>query len=112
MYKKIKIHPTTRQLYAKQLLNEGIINLAEEKELLDTWSDKLEKDLEIGKNFKPNKADWLEGSWLGLESKGRNRPFTITGINRKLLNELGKKITTVPSKFKINSKIFRQLERR
>ena len=68
MYKKIKIHPTTRQLYAKTL-NEGIINLAEEKELLDTWSDKLEKDLEIGKNFKPNKADWLEGSWLGLESK-------------------------------------------
>ncbi len=112
MYKKIKIHPTTRQLYAKKLLNEGIINLAEEKELLDTWSDKLEKDLEIGKNFKPNKADWLEGSWLGLESKGRNKPFTITGINRKLLNELGKKITTVPSKFKINSKIFRQLERR
>ncbi len=112
MYKKIKSHPTTRELYAKKLLKEGVINLKEESDLLNTWSEKLEKDLEIGKNFKPNKADWLEGSWLGLESKGNKKPFTVTGIEKKILHKLGLKITSVPSNFNINSKVLRQLQRR
>ena len=112
MYKKIKAHPTTREIYAKKLLKENVINIKEERDLLNNWSEKLEKDLEIGKNFKPNKADWLEGSWLGLESKGNKKPFTVTGIEKKLLNELGVKITSVPAGFKINNKILRQLQRR
>ena len=112
MYKKIKLHPTTRNIYAKKLLREGIINKKEENDLLNIWSEKLEKDLEIGKNFKPNKADWLEGSWLGLESKGEKKPITITGLEKKHLRELGEKITSVPDNFKINNKVMRQLQKR
>ena len=66
MYKKIKEHQTTRKLYADKLIEQKVITEKEVNGLLATWSDNLEKDLEIGKNFKPNKADWLEGSWAVL----------------------------------------------
>ena len=48
--------------------------------------DNLEKDLEIGKNYKPNKADWLEGSWTGLEKKGKIKERE----NKRQLNRIKK----------------------
>ena len=112
MYKKIKPHKTTRKIYADKLLSEKVIDQEGVDSLLNTWSETLEKDLEAGKNFKPNKADWLEGSWSGLEKKGEVKPVTITGLSKKLLNELGKKITEVPDAFEINKKVLRQLQKR
>ena len=112
MYQKIKSHQTTRKLYADKLVNQGFIAEKEVDELLTTWSDNLEKDLEIGKNYKPNKADWLEGSWTGLEKKGKIKPSTVTGIPKNLLKELGKTITEVPKNFEINRKVLRQLQKR
>ncbi len=112
MYQKIKSHQTTRKLYADKLVNQGVIAEKEVDELLTTWSDNLEKDLEIGKNYKPNKADWLEGSWTGLEKKGKIKPSTVTGIPKNLLKELGKTITEVPNNFEINRKVLRQLQKR
>jgi len=112
MYKKIKQHQTTRKIYADKLLSEKVIDQEGVDSLLNTWSETLEKDLEAGKNFKPNKADWLEGSWAGLEKKGEVKPMTVTGLSKKLLNDLGKKITKVPDSFDINKKVLRQLQKR
>ncbi len=112
MYKKIKEHQTTRKLYADKLIEQKVITEKEVNDLLATWSDNLEKDLEIGKNFKPNKADWLEGSWAGLEKKGIEKPFTVTGLKKKFIKDIGKKITEVPDDFKINRKVLRQLQKR
>ena len=112
MYKKIKEHQTTRKLYADKLIEQKVITEKEVNDLLATWSDNLEKDLEIGKNFKPNKADWLEGSWAGLEKKGVEKPFTVTGLKKNFIKDIGKKITEVPGDFKINRKVLRQLQKR
>ena len=112
MYKKIKEHQTTRKIYADKLIEQKVITEKEVNDLLATWSDNLEKDLEIGKNFKPNKADWLEGSWAGLEKKGVEKPFTVTGLEKKFIKDIGKKITEVPDDFKINRKVLRQLQKR
>ncbi len=112
MYNKIKSHLTTRKIYADKLVAQGVITQQGVDDLLATWSDNLEKDLEIGKNYKPNKADWLEGSWSGLEKKGTQKPSTVTGLSKTLLKDLGKKITEVPSEFEINRKVLRQLQKR
>ncbi len=112
MYKKIKEHQTTRKIYADKLIEQGVMSNDEVNSLLSLWSDNLEKDLEIGKNFKPNKADWLEGSWAGLEKKGANKPYTVTGLPKNILKKLGKKITEVPAKFNINKKVLRQFQKR
>ena len=112
MYKKIKEHHTTRKVYADKLIEQKVITEKEVNDLLSIWSDNLEKDLEIGKNFKPNKADWLEGSWAGLEKKGLDKPYTVTGLNKSNLKDIGTKITEVPNTFKINRKVLRQFQKR
>ena len=112
MYEKIKTHPTIRQIYAKKLIKEKVMDDHEVEDLWEEWSEKLEKDLEAGKNFKPNKADWLEGSWTGFESKGSIKPNTITGLPLKTLKEYGVRLTEIPSGFSINKKVQRVLQRR
>ena len=112
MYEKIRSHPTTRAIYASKLIDEKVLDKNEVDNLLNEWSEKLEKDLEIGKNYKPNKADWLEGSWTGFESKGIVKPNIITGLPIKTLKDFGKKLSQIPEDFNINKKVQRVLQKR
>ncbi len=112
MYEKIRSHPTTREIYASKLIDEKVLDKNEVDNLLDEWSEKLEKDLEVGKNYKPNKADWLEGSWTGFESKGVVKPNIITGLPLKTLKEYGVKLAKIPEDFEVNRKVQRVLQKR
>ena len=112
MYEKIRSHPTTRAIYASNLIDEKVLDKSEVDSLLNEWSEKLEKDLEIGKNYKPNKADWLEGSWSGFESKGIVKPNIISGLPIKTLKDFGVKLSQIPEDFNINKKVQRVLQKR
>ena len=112
MYEKIRSHPTTREIYASKLIDEKVLDKNEVDKLLEEWSEKLEKDLEVGKNYKPNKADWLEGSWTGFESKGIVKPNIITGLPLKTLKEYGVKLAKIPEGFEVNRKVQRVLQKR
>ena len=112
MYEKIRSHSTTRKIYAKKLVEEKVLENSEVEDLWNEWSEKLEKDLEAGKSFKPNKADWLEGSWSGFESKGLIKPNTVTGLPLKTLKEFGVKLAEFPENFNINKKVHRVLQKR
>ena len=112
MYEKIRSHPTTRAIYASKLIDEKVLDKNEVDSLLNEWSEKLEKDLEIGKNYKPNKADWLEGSWAGFESKGIVKPNIISGLPIKTLKDFGVKLSQIPEDFNVNKKVQRVLQKR
>lgn len=68
MYKAIRNHKTTLQLYGDQLIEEGVITVEEIEQQKKLWRDKLEVELEASTSYKPNKADWLDGSWTGLKA--------------------------------------------
>ncbi len=112
MYEKIRSHPTTREIYASKLIDEKVLDRSEVDNLWEEWSEKLEKDLEIGKNYKPNKADWLEGSWTGFESKGIVKPNIITGLPIKTLKDFGVRLSEIPEDFEVNRKVQRVLQKR
>ncbi|MEK9922985.1 MAG: 2-oxoglutarate dehydrogenase E1 component, partial [Rhodospirillales bacterium] len=110
MYKAIGKHPTTRQLYAGRLVDEGLISNETAQQFVDSFRATLEKDFEAASSFKPNKADWFEGKWSGLDiAKGEDRRGD-TAIDIELLKEIGKKITSIPEGFRLNNKIDRQLK--
>ena len=44
------------------------------------WRAKLDAEFEAGKDYKPNKADWLDGRWSGL--KAGARILTIRGAGK------------------------------
>jgi 2-oxoglutarate dehydrogenase E1 component len=114
MYKKIRAHPTTLEIYSKRLIGEGVITEGEVEKMKADWRARLEAEFEAGGGYKPNKADWLDGRWAGLKAAGEVEDARRgnTGLPLEELREIGKKITTVPQGFTVHKTIQRFLDHR
>lgn len=112
MYKTIGQKTSPALLYADRLVHEGTVTQEHVDGLFEDFKKFYEEQHEAGRDFKPNKADWLEGTWAGLKRPSGEHPVVDTSIDEKTLKELGKKISQVPEGFNINSKILRQLKAR
>ncbi len=116
MYRKIRAHPTTMEIYSQRLIAEGVISAAEVDALKAKFRADLEVEYTAGQNFKPNKADWLDGRWSGLKSADHENDKTVragaTGVDVAILKDIGDKITVVPSDFQPHKTIQRFLDNR
>ncbi len=114
MYKKIRAHPSTLDLYAKKLGTEGVVTEGEVEKMKADWRSRLEAEYEAGQGYKPNKADWLDGRWAGLKAGGETDDPRRgnTGVDLPLLKDIGEKITLVPKDFKVHRTIQRFLDNR
>ena len=77
MYRNIRSHPTTLQIYAKKLIAEGVVTQGEVDKMRADWRHRLEAEFEAGQAYVANKADWLDGRWAGVKSLAghlRRRP--------------------------------------
>jgi 2-oxoglutarate dehydrogenase E1 component len=110
MYRTIARHPTTRQLYAKRLVEEGVIPEGEAEAMATRFVRRLEDEFEAAKGYRPNKADWLEGAWTGLAEAPDDDRRGDTAVASERLRELGRGLVTVPDGFRLNPKIARQLD--
>src|SRR5271157_6015111 len=112
MYKAIKALKTTRALYAEALAREGSVSPEEAKAIADEYNKTLEDAFEGAKDYKVNKADWLEGHWAGMkqadEEAERQEEFTAAPLEQ--LKEVGAALSRPPQNFDLNPKIARQLE--
>ena len=66
MYTKIKSHKTTLQLYTDRLVADGLIPEGEIEDMKAAFQAHLNAEFEAGKEYRPNKADWLDGRWSGM----------------------------------------------
>jgi 2-oxoglutarate dehydrogenase E1 component len=110
MYRTIARHPTTRQIYAKRLVDAGVLREGEADAIATRFIAELETQFESAKSYRPNKADWFEGAWAGLEQAPDDDRRGNTGVAGELLREIGRGLVTVPEGFRLNPKIARQLE--
>jgi 2-oxoglutarate dehydrogenase E1 component len=112
MYKAIKDLKTTRTLYAEKLVAEGVLSQADAAGMWDGLMAKMEESYAVAKEYKPNKADWLEGHWSGLKQPDDQAEWTDgpTAVTLGELKMIGKAISEVPADFNLNPKIARQLE--
>ncbi|WP_455373729.1 2-oxoglutarate dehydrogenase E1 component [Limibacillus halophilus] len=111
MYKAIGQHKTVRQIYGQRLVDEKLLDEAGVEKIANDFDQHLETEFEAANSYKPNKADWLEGAWRGMQAaKGFSARRGKTDVSMELLQEVGKAITTVPEDFNANRKILRQLE--
>src|SRR5438067_1860531 len=110
MYRTIARHPTTRQLYAQRLVGAGVITEADVEAMANGFIADLEAQFAAAGSYRPNKADWLEGAWAGLETAPDDDRRGDTAAPLELLREVGHGLVTVPDGFHLNRKIARQLE--
>ena len=115
MYRKIRSHPSIMDLYSKKLIAEGIVTEAEFDEMKSSWRSKLDAEFDIASNYKPNKADWLDGRWSGLKAVREDSDDPRrgqTGISTESLKRIGDALTKVPEGFHLHRTIQRFLDNR
>src|SRR6516225_166004 len=114
MYKKIRAHPSTLEIYTKRLVGEGVVTEGEVDKMKIDWRARLDAEFEAAQGYKPNKADWLDGRWSGLKAaRDADEPRRgNTGVDVAILRDIGKRITAVPQGFAVHRTIQRFLEQR
>ena len=110
MYRTIARHLTTRQIYAARLAEAGVLREGEADTIATRLITELEIQFEAAKSYRPNRADWLEGAWAGLEQAPDDDRRGDTGVAGERLRQIGRGLVTVPEGFRLNPKIARQLE--
>jgi 2-oxoglutarate dehydrogenase E1 component len=110
MYKAIGTHKSVRTLYAEKLVAEGVVTEEEAIHGEQDFQAYLEGEFEASKGYKPNKADWLEGAWSGMDAAGADYSRGDTAAPFDQLRQVGAALTHVPEGFVLNPKIARQLK--
>src|SRR5579871_3741279 len=111
MYAKIKQHPTTREIYARRLIEEGVISEAAAAVLVSEFEAFLDAEFEAGKTYHADKADWLDGKWSGLAPEHEELRGN-TAVPRQKLIDLGRQVTTIPGRLDVHKTVRRVIEHR
>jgi 2-oxoglutarate dehydrogenase E1 component len=115
MYKVIRSHRSNLERYAQRLEAEGLVTSADVDADSATWAAYLDSELEASKSYRPNKGDWLDGRWAGLERgepEGEETPESPTGVDLAALRDIGRAITALPDRFAAHPTVVRFLEAR
>ncbi|MFN8442118.1 MAG: 2-oxoglutarate dehydrogenase E1 component [Caldilineaceae bacterium] len=107
MYQKIASHPTVRELWAKQLAEEGIVSAAEADALVTKVRERLRAAQKQAENSAPHLS-------TPPASNGNNQTFEIleTAVSGERLRELNEALLERPTGFAVNEKLERALQRR
>src|SRR5438067_4825926 len=111
MYGEIRAHPRVRELFAKQLVEEGVIGQedvdAQEEEvwgLLTDLHQQLKRTIEA--------SEHVEHTTGQYELDRSPSPEVKTAVSVERLRSLNQELLAVPDGFTIHPKLLRQLERR
>ncbi len=110
MYKKIKKQKTTLSLYTDRLVADGLIPEGEIEDMKAAFQSYLNDEFEAGKEYKPNKADWLDGRWSHLDREGEDYQRGETAIKPETFDEIGSKLTAVPDGFSVHKTVGRLMQ--
>ncbi|MCP4205635.1 MAG: 2-oxoglutarate dehydrogenase E1 component [Shimia sp.] len=112
MYKRIKKQKTTLTLYTERLVKDGLIPEGEIEDMKASFQAHLNTEFETGKEYKPNKADWLDGRWSHLDKRGEDYERGQTSIKPETMAEIGKSLSSVPEGFPLHKTVGRLLDTR
>src|SRR5712671_3531851 len=114
MYKAIRNHPATSEIYAKKLVGENVVTEGEVEKMRADWRARLDAELEASQGYKANSADWLDGRWADIKAaRDYEDPRRgQTGVAIETLREIGEKITAAPKGFHLHRTIQRFLDNR
>jgi 2-oxoglutarate dehydrogenase E1 component len=112
MYQAIKAHPSTVSIYAQRLIEEGVVSAKDVADMTAAFRARLDEELAAADSYKPNKADWLDGRWSDIGFADDEARRGQTGVAINTLQEVGRRITSLPQDFHAHKTIQRLLQRR
>ena len=109
MYKKIKQHQSTLNIYANKLIKEKTLTQEEFNTMKIKFKNLLEEQFKTAKEYKP-KLEWYEGVWSRYKpERGKDRRG-ITGISLEKIKKIGEKITSIPENFNAHRTVIKIFE--
>ncbi|MDF1573098.1 MAG: 2-oxoglutarate dehydrogenase E1 component [Bacteroidales bacterium] len=107
LYKAIANHPNPRDIYKKQLAEEGVLSPDEAKNAEDALDEELEKCLEKAREMKKVVIpQFLKEEWAGFKY-AHEVDFTSTietGVDGELLTMVANQVNTLPDEYTFISK--------
>ncbi|WOI54676.1 2-oxoglutarate dehydrogenase E1 component [Parvularcula sp. LCG005] len=110
MYRQIANHKTTRALYAERLIAEGLVTQEWVDNEMEKFRSFLDEEFAKGRDYEPQKADWLDGKWSGFKPPQDDERRGDTAVEIEKLKTIGKRLTHAPSSFKIHRTLERILK--
>ncbi len=111
LYKKIKSHPSVREIYGERLLLDKEISAEQYQELQDQAKQRFERAHEASL-----KRDMLMKGEVALavtkEQIEAMQPFRSTAVPFNVLQYVAQQLGTVPENFAVNTKLVKMLEQR
>lgn len=105
MARSIAKHPTTATLYAKHLVDSGVLTTEEAEAIRAELESKLEKGvIELESDEKYKNGNPYEGSTAQHQPDYSHAPVE-TGVDAEALSNLGLKLVAQPKDFKLHSTI-------
>lgn len=112
MYQQINSHPKVSEVYTKQLVKEKLTSYEEVQESRQKVAIFLQQEFEACQGYKPNKADWLEGQWSGLELALGKSHRCETDVPMDNLLEIGAALCRVPANFNLHPRLQKLLKQK
>ena len=109
MYKKIKTHPTTLNVYAEKLIKEQIISKSDFDNMKLNFKNLLTEQLKTAKEYKP-KLEWYEGVWSRFKPERGKDKRGLTGVSADKIKKIGEKINLIPEDFNIHRTLIKVIE--
>ena len=104
MYKKIREHPTTLNVYGNKLIKENIITKEEFDKMKKEFKNLLDEQFKTAKDYKP-KIEWFEGTWSRYRPKKGKDKRGVTGVDLKTVKEISDRVSLIPSEVNIHKTI-------
>ncbi|MDH3456020.1 MAG: multifunctional oxoglutarate decarboxylase/oxoglutarate dehydrogenase thiamine pyrophosphate-binding subunit/dihydrolipoyllysine-residue succinyltransferase subunit [Gemmatimonadota bacterium] len=110
MYKRIDDHPPVRELFAKTLVEQGIVREAESEQMVQARYDELVKiQTQLRNNLEASAANGVEPDRITGMSVSLDEPTTAVGLAS--LIDLNDALYTIPDGFTINRKLRKAIDR-
>ncbi len=111
MYQAIKKHPPVRELFAKQLIEQGVVTEQESTEMTDeVWSVLTEEHQKLKAQIAAAKE--LEHATGEYQLDRTASPEVKTAVSADRLQVLNEELLSVPNGFTVHPKLARQLDQR
>ncbi|MBV9471658.1 MAG: multifunctional oxoglutarate decarboxylase/oxoglutarate dehydrogenase thiamine pyrophosphate-binding subunit/dihydrolipoyllysine-residue succinyltransferase subunit, partial [Solirubrobacterales bacterium] len=111
MYQVIKKHPSVRELFAKQLIDSGVVSEAESTEMTDeVWAALSDQHQRLKERIAAAKE--VEHSTGEYQLDRSASPEVKTAVSIDRLQVLNEELLAVPDGFTVHQKLVKQLEQR
>jgi 2-oxoglutarate dehydrogenase E1 component len=111
MYRKIRQHPTTRHIYAQELIREDILSLAQSKKMEDDYLKLLESGQVVSRPISSNANYSYTNQWNNFLNMGWETPCK-TAISMEHLRFCNDRMQRLPSGFELHPRVAKVMENR